>query len=465
MLPSQAQVPRSDIIDVSRLGAAKIRTYGAGKIRDIPHMARLEADVVAGIELAAMVFPFKVNDHVLDNLVDWDCAPDDPMFRLVFPHPDMLGDEADRLRRFLAGQPSSDELQREILAIRARLNPHSSNQLANRPSFEGEYLSGVQHKYAETVLFFPKQGQTCHSYCSFCFRWPQFVQSGAPRFESDDAQLLHRYLARNEAVSDLLITGGDPLVMNARRLRNYLDPLRGPEFSHIRNIRFGTKALTFWPRRFLDDADAEDLFGLIADLRDSGKHVAIMAHLNHWREMTPEPFQAAVAKLRYAGAVIRAQAPLLRHINDDPRVWSRNWTDQVRYGIQPYYMFVERDTGASHYFGVPLVRVLDIYREATASISGLARSVRGPIMSATPGKVQILGSLIEGGRRRFLLTFLQARRKDWLHRPFTATWDANATWLDDLRPADAANDFFFQDELDHLLQQSSTAFGQGEAHA
>ncbi|RME80863.1 MAG: lysine 2,3-aminomutase, partial [Zetaproteobacteria bacterium] len=152
----------------------------------------------------------------------------------------------------------------------------------------------------------------------------------------------------------------------------------------------------------------------------------------------------AIRRVQEAGGVIRSQSPLLRHINDRPEIWSRMWKEQVQLGIVPYYMFVERDTGARHYFEVPLVRAWEIYREAFQCVSGLARTVRGPSMSATPGKVEVQGVTRIGGEKVFVLRFLQARNPAWVERPFFAAFDPKATWLDQLRPAFGEPRFFFE---------------------
>jgi L-lysine 2,3-aminomutase len=155
-----------------------------------------------------------------------------------------------------------------------------------------------------------------------------------------------------------------------------------------------------------------------------------------------------VARVRAAGAEIRSQSPLLARINDDPEVWSRLWRAQVRLGIIPYYMFVERDTGAHRYFKVPLVRAWEIYRKAIRQVSGLGRTARGPSMSAGPGKIEIQGVSRVDGEKVIVLRFLQGRNPDWVNRPFFARYDKDATWLDQLRPAFGESRFFFQDEFE-----------------
>jgi hypothetical protein len=117
------------------------------------------------------------------------------------------------------------------------------------------------------------------------------------------------------------------------------------------------------------------------------------------------------------------------------------WRLQVELGVHPYYMFVERDTGARSYFGLPLARALEIYTAAVRTVSGLARTARGPVMSAAPGKVLVSGTADVGGERAFVLSFLQARRPDWVGRPFFAAFDPTATWFDELKPLAVGSPF------------------------
>jgi len=93
---------------------------------------------------------------------------------------------------------------------------------------------------------------------------------------------------------------------------------------------------------------------------------------------------------------------------------------------------------------VPLARAWEIYRAAYRSVSGLARTVRGPSMSAYPGKVQVLGVSEVDGDEVFVLRMLQGRDPDWVGQPFFAQYDEDAIWLDDLEPAFGGEKFFFQ---------------------
>jgi KamA family protein len=426
--------------------APRLQVYTERHLEQIPGLARLDAERRFAMRVVAQVLPFRVNQYVLDELIDWERVPDDPIFQLVFPQPGML-DTAhyERVAALLRRDAPPQELAQAVAAIRADLNPHPAQQHLNMPILEGERLRGMQHKYRETVLFFPSQGQTCHSYCTFCFRWAQFVGDEQMRFASREAEHLQRYLAAHHEVSDVLITGGDPLVMRTRHLAGYLLPLLEPRYEHIRTVRIGTKALSYWPYRILNEPDSDELLRLLETLVKGGKHVAVMAHVNHWRELETPAAREAIRRLRDTGAVLRTQSPLVAHINDDPGVWTRLWSTQVQLGMVPYYMFVERDTGARRYFEVPLQRAWQIYRDAVSRVSGLARTVRGPSMSAAPGKVEVQGVAVVRGEQVFVLRFLQARNPDWVQRPFFARYDARATWLDQLRPAFGARRFFFEE--------------------
>lgn len=408
------------------------------------------------MQVVAKVLPFRVNQYVIDELIDWDQVPNDPIFQLTFPQQGMLAPEdfdlmANALHK--GAEPAAiTQLARDI---QARLNPHPAGQQEmNVPLLDGEPIAGVQHKYRETVLFFPSQGQVCHSYCTFCFRWAQFVGDRELRFASNEAETLHRYLRQDRHISDLLLTGGDPMVMRTRHLTGYLEPLLQPELEHVQTIRIGTKSLTFWPQRYVSDDDADELLRLFEKLVKNGKHVALMAHFNHWREMETPVVREALRRIRDTGAIIRTQAPLIRHINNDPSVWARMWRTQVGLGLVPYYMFVERDTGAKRYFEVPLARAYDVYQTAMQQVSGLGRTARGPSMSAGPGKVEIQGITEINGEKVFVLRFIQGRNPDWVQRPFFARYDAQATWLDDLQPAFGEKHFFFSEEYDALCAEA-----------
>jgi KamA family protein len=415
----------------------RYRAFTAKHLDALAQRAGLSTSERLAIRAVGMVLPFRTNSYVLDNLVDWNAAPDDPIFRLVFPQAEMLpATDVGRIAALISRDAPESDMQAAVHEIRMRLNPHPAGQLAlNIPEHDDEPLPGVQHKYPETVLVFPKQGQTCHAYCTYCFRWAQFVDEPDLKMATSDIESVTRYLRAHPEVTSVLITGGDPMIMGADVLRRYIEPLLGPGLEHLESIRIGSKSLTYWPQRFVTDPDADDTLRLFERVVASGRTLAFMAHFSHPRELGPEMVAEAVRRIRGTGAVIRTQAPLIRSINDEAAIWAGMWRMQVQMGMVPYYMFVERDTGPQDYFAVPLARGYQVFREAFRSVSGLARTVRGPSMSATPGKVCVDGIAEVAGQKVFVLHMIQARDPSLVGEPFFARFCPEATWLSDLVPA------------------------------
>ena len=431
----------------------RYRSYTVKNFRTIPQVEKyLTEKQKFDIEVVGQVFPFKVNNYVIDQLINWEDPLNDPIFRLTFPQKDMLFPEHyELIARLLKNGEPQEKIREEANRIRMELNPHPAGQKYNVPEVDGIKLHGAQHKYKETILFFPKQGQTCHAYCSFCFRWPQFVGINELKFAMKEVDVLIEYIKRNPEITDILFTGGDPLIMKTSVLKSYIQPVLEANIPHLKTIRIGTKSLGFWPYRFTEDEDAQELLDLFRQIVDRGYHLAFMAHFNHYKELRTDVVREAVDKILETGAVIRTQSPVLRHINDSSEVWATMWKEQVSMGMIPYYMFIARDTGAQHYFGVPLVRAWNIFRDAYKKTSGLARTVKGPSMSATPGKVRILGVSEIFGEKVMVLDFLQGRNPDWVGKPFFAKYDENAMWLDELEPVEG-EEFFYEKELREMLK-------------
>lgn len=411
--------------------------------RDIQPLSQQDESIREAIEVVGRVLPFKTNNYVIDELIDWNNIPNDPIFTLNFPRAEMLHKKQYRTVQNLIHAPKNI-LDEAVNDIRLGLNPNPAGQEHNVPYLGDIKLRGMQHKYRETVLFFPSQGQTCHAYCTFCFRWPQFSGMGGLKFSMKEADLLYAYLRHHTKVTDLLFTGGDPMVMKASVLAQYIEPLLGPEYKHIRSIRIGTKSLAYWPYRFLTDPDSDDMIRLFEKVNRAGKNLAIQAHFNHPVELSTEAVQKAIARIRNTGTQIRTQTPVLKHINDSSAIFIELWRKQVDLSCIPYYMFVSRDTGCRHFFELSLERCWNIYRKAYSQVSGLCRTVRGPSMSASPGKIQVLGVSEIRGEKVFVMRFLQARNSDWVGRPFFAAYDPQASWLDQLTPAFGEKRFFYE---------------------
>lgn len=407
--------------------------YKALTSKDLPGIAaqyHLSQELLAAAQLFSTVLPFRVNRHILDGLIDWNSVPDDPVFRLVFPLPGMITakDEAE-----LRIAQTSGDLPRTVKEIQNRLNPHPGGQTSlNVPAVNDAPLEGVQHKYRETVLYFPSKGQTCHAYCTYCFRWPQFVGNRELKFRSSTATKLVDYLMVHPEVHDVLITGGDPAMMRTDALSELIEQLE--TVPTVRAIRLGTKALTYWPYRFTTDSDADELLRVIERVVNSGRTFALMAHVTTAAELRPAVAENAVRRLRNAGATLYGQSPVLRGINDSASDLASLWLREAAMGIVPYYQFVARDTGPQRFFSVPLHRATAIFRDAYCQMPGLQRLVRGPVMSCTAGKLIVDGVMASwtGPGSQFVVRFIQARNATIVNRPFFAYGDRTTDWVSGL---------------------------------
>ncbi len=426
----------------------KYKPFTRKNYHSIEQFKHLDKTTISDMDVVARVLPFKTNNYVVDELIDWDNYQNDPLYTMTFPQKKLIANRHfDRVSSLLKASADNSVINQAVEKIRLGLNPHPAGQLeCNIPELDGNRVDGVQHKYRETMLVFPAQGQTCHAYCTFCFRWPQFTGMSDHKIALKQAEISAEYLRRHPDITDVLFSGGDPMVMNAGRLEIYIDALLTSGFSNLKTIRIGTKSLSFWPYRYLTDNDSEKILELFSKVTDSGIHLSIMAHINHHREMSTGAFREAVKRIRRTGAVIRSQSPLLNHVNNSPAVWEKMWVDQVNLGIIPYYMFVPRNTGSHRFFSIPLVKAYDIYRKAFSQVSGLARTVRGPSMSALHGKIKIDGIPEINQKKYISMSFIQGRSSDWVKKPFFAEYNENACWIDELKPAFGDKTFFFKEE-------------------
>ena len=220
----------------------KYKAYNLSNFREIPQMKFLSEEEKFNIEVVGHILPFKTNNYVIDQLIDWDNFKKDPCYILTFPQKKMLSEERfNRMAKAIKSGKEKIELLKIAKEIRLELNPDPAGQSYNVPVLNGQKLTGVQHKYKETMLFFPSQGQTCHAYCTFCFRWPQFTGIRELRFAMNQGNLVAQYLKANPLITDILFTGGDPMTMKTEVFEKYVDTLLESNIPNLQTIRIGTK--------------------------------------------------------------------------------------------------------------------------------------------------------------------------------------------------------------------------------
>ena len=243
----------------------KYKAYTLRNFREIPQVQSiLTEEEKQYIEVVGNVLPFKTNSYVVDELINWDNIPDDPIFQLTFPQKGMLVKShfAEMRDTLAVNGDNKNEVLKTANKIRKQLNPHPAGQNENVPELNGQKLPGVQHKYNETVLFFPGNSQTCHAYCTFCFRWPQFTNLDNIKFAMSESELLAQYIKQHPEVTGVLFTGGDPMVMSAKNFEAHINPLINGNIPHLKTIRIGSKSLGFWPYRYISDKDSDDMIKL-----------------------------------------------------------------------------------------------------------------------------------------------------------------------------------------------------------
>jgi len=348
-------------------------------ISDVMQLDGLGEKEKRALKKVTSSLPFLSNTYYL-SLIDWD-DPDDPIRRLVIPD------------------------TRELLPW---ARPYSSD--------EERYavLPGVQHKYAQTVLLLVSN--TCGGICRSCFR-KRIFSTSRPLIELDSAI---SYVKDNTAITNVLLTGGDPLVLPARRLGKILDSLK--KIDHVGVIRIGTKMPAFNPHRIINDGE---LLDNIRKFASPDKRIYIMTHFDHPKELTPEAIRA-VSLLTEAGAILSNQLPIIRGVNDSAETLARLFGKLVRAGITPYYVFQCRPSFGNKDYAVPVEEGLDIVGGCMSMTSGIEKRIRF-VMSHTTGKIEIVG---KAGRFTCLKYHIAADAAN-RQRFMLAESNPDAYWLED----------------------------------
>jgi lysine 2,3-aminomutase len=198
-------------------------------------------------------------------------------------------------------------------------------------------VEGIVHRYPDRVLL--KAVHICPVYCRFCFRREMVGPQGLGNLDAGALDAAFDYIRSHPEIWEVILTGGDPLILSPRRLQDILERLSGIE--HVRIVRFHTRVPVVDPQK-VDEA-------LIRALKASGKTVYVALHANHPRELTPEA-RSACALLVDAGIVMLSQSVLLKGVNDDPEVLASLMRGFVETRIKPYYLHhPDLAPGTSHF--------------------------------------------------------------------------------------------------------------------
>lgn len=346
------------------------------KISEIPEYDRIALKEVTD------QYSFRVNDYYL-SLVNWD-DPDDPIRKIIIP---------------------------DIEELKAWGALDASNEASN-------YVApGCQHKYTHTALILANE--VCGGYCRFCFRKRIFIDENEE--VSRDITPALDYIASQPQITNVLLTGGDPLVLSSKKLESMLRPLR--KIDHVQIIRIGTKMPAFNPMRIIDDPE---LSAVISRYSTRQKRIYFMVHFNHPRELTDKA-KLGLDILMKAGAIVANQTPVLRGINHDPDTMSELMRTLSYVGVPPYYFFQCRPTAGNRTFAVPITETYRNFESAKSRVSGLARRAKH-VMSHASGKIEIIGV----SEKHIYLKYHRAKRKTDESRILVYKRNDQAYWLDDL---------------------------------
>jgi len=358
-------------------------------LTNVEQIDQLSDDEKSALADVTQRFVFRSNDYYL-SLIDWD-DPNDPIRRAIVP-------DVRELEEW------------------GRLDP--SNETAYT------VMPGVEHKYDFTVLLLVSD--VCEGICRYCFRKRVFMGSRTECLRDVPAAM--RYIESQEQVTNVLLTGGDPLALSTAKLADIVGRLR--EIEHVQIVRMGSRMPAFNPHRIINDPG---LLEMIHRYSTAHKKIYIMTHFIHPRELTDAAVEA-IALLQKAGAITANQAPLLRGINDDPEVLAELLRKLSFVGNAPYYIFQCRPAVGNRMYTVPIEEGYEIVEQAKARVSGLAKRVRYA-MSHSSGKIEILGKTAG----RVYLKYHRAADDNDSGRILAFQSNPSACWLDDYE--EAASDY------------------------
>lgn len=327
-------------------------------------------------------FVFRTNDYY-QGLINWD-DPDDPIRRLVIP-------DANELNEWGRLDASMEELYTRV--------------------------PGLEHKYGDTALLLCND--VCGAYCRFCFRKRLFMDENDEVVRDVSAGI--DYIRGHPEISNVLLTGGDPLIMSTSKLEPIIAQLRA--IPHVKIIRLGSKIPAFNPFRITDDPSLHAMFDRYSTT-EAGR-IYVMCHFNHPVELTPEA-KRGLQCLQSHSVVTINQTPMIRGINDDPRILSELFNVLSYLGVPPYYVFQCRPTEGNESYSVPLEQAFEIFQESQERGSGLAKRARFSMSHAT-GKIEVLGLT----RENILLKYHRAADPAQVGKIMVFRRNPSAFWFDD----------------------------------
>lgn len=349
------------------------------------------------LQPVAEKFAFRTNEYY-QSLIDWN-DPEDPIRRIVMPDIQELDDFGDM-----------DASAEHSYTVR----------------------KGLEHKYGDTALLLVNN--VCGAYCRFCFRKRLFTD-GNDEVTNDISDAV-AYIHEHPEINNVLLSGGDPLIMSTGKLSKIIKQLR--DIEHVRIIRIGTKMTAFDPYRIINDPS---LLEMLSEYSLPDRKIFVMAHFNHPRELT-EPALRGLQLLQKAGAITVNQSPLIAGVNDKPEIIAELFGRLSFNGVIPYYLFLCRPTSGNEPYMVPVEKGLEVFEEARRRLAGLAKQAR-LCMSHRTGKIEVVGKW----NNKIVFRYHRAPNPLDCGRVMFFDSDPQAAWFDDYLASEAVNNLELETQV------------------
>ena len=276
--------------------------------------------------------PFLVNEYYAQLIKDTDSPEKQQLLNIVLP------------------------LVREK-KFEGRFDPYGNKKFRQADTI---YL---QHKYKQTLLV--HINNSCFSHCQFCYKVNELNCEKNYYYK----QIVHdaiNYIEEHPEINNILLTGGDPMILSNDCISFILESFL--KLKQIRGIRIATKALSFYPARFLDN----ELISILSNCNKYQKHICIIAQISHPAEFSDVMVEAA-GKIQQTGASIRSQPVLAYGINDDVQTLTKLFQKAFDYKIIPYYLVLFMPVRGVEQYAIPIDDAYNIVASGNNELSGLEK--------------------------------------------------------------------------------------------
>jgi len=355
----------------------------------LKYYVQLEAEEEGKLQRVVAKYPMNIPRYYL-SLVD-ENNPDDPIKKLAYP--------------------SENEL----------VVSGSTGETTKDPYGDDKHNkgNGILHKYPYSALIVATD--YCSMYCRHCFRK---AIVGLPNDKTvENFQRALEYIKEHKEITNVIISGGDPMLIDTPKLKRMLEGLK--EIEHINYVRIGTRTPVVYPMRFFDD----ELMEYLKEF-NKVKTLYIPTHFNHVNEITPTA-KEAVLRIREAGITVNNQAVLLKGVNDSVEDIENLMNCLVRIGVNPYYLYQCMPVSqVRNHFQLSLKDGIDMVDEAKTRLDGYAKRFKF-IMGHDIGKIEIVGRLQD----KLILKHIHSRPQspEEASKVKIMQLTDRAGWLDDMQ--------------------------------